>query len=100
MPTVREGLCVSVLEAMACGLPVITSNCSSLPEQIDEGKGGFLCPVGDINAFVDKINLLAKSPGLRKEMGSYNREKVLKYFTLTRMVKAYRNLFEEILSKP
>jgi glycosyltransferase involved in cell wall biosynthesis len=100
MPTVREGLCVSVLEAMACGLPVITSNCSSLPEQIDEGKGGFLCPVGDINAFVDKINLLAKSPGLRKEMGSYNREKVLKYFTLTRMVKAYRDLFEEILSKP
>jgi glycosyltransferase involved in cell wall biosynthesis len=99
MPTVREGFCVSVLEAMACGLPVVTSNCSSLPEQIDEGKGGFLCPVGDIDAYADKINLLAKSPGLRKEMGSYNREKVIKHFTLTRMVKAYRDLFEDMLRK-
>ena len=63
------------MEDMASGLPVVASNCSSLPEQIDEGKGGFLCPVGNIHAFAEKINILADSPPLRKEMGKYNRMK-------------------------
>ena len=98
MPTVREGFSLSVLEAMACGLPVVASNCSSLPEQIDHGIGGFLCPVGDIEAFAEKINLLADSPKLRHEMGEYNRSKVEKMFTIDRMVKEYQELFEEALS--
>ena len=97
MPTVREGLSLSVLEAMACGLPVIASDCSSLPEQIDHGKGGFLCPVGDVDDFAKKINILADSPRLRREMGEYNRAKVEKMFTLDRMVTEYRDLFEEVL---
>ena len=99
MPTVREGLSLAVLEAMACGLPVVASRCSSLPEQIDQGKGGFLCPVGDVKAFADKINLLAESPHLRREMGEYNRAKVEKLFTLDRMVNKYRELFEEVFSE-
>jgi glycosyltransferase involved in cell wall biosynthesis len=97
MPTVREGFSVAVLEAMACGLPVVASHCSSLPEQIDEGKGGFLCPVGDVKAFAEKINLLADSPKLRDEMGSYNRSKVEKHFTLDKMIAEYKNLFESLL---
>ena len=97
LPTVREGLSLSVLEAMACGLPVVASNCSSLPEQIDHGKGGFLCPVGDVDDFAEKINILADSPGLRKEMGEYNRAKVEKMFTVERMVNEYKDLFEEVL---
>jgi glycosyltransferase involved in cell wall biosynthesis len=98
MPTVREGFSIAVLEAMASGLPVVASDCSSLPEQIDNGKGGFLCPVGDVNAFAEKINLLADSPKLRREMGEYNRAKVEKMFTLDRMVKKYQELFESVLA--
>ena len=97
MPSVREGFSLAVLEAMACGLPVVASACSSLPEQIDNGKGGFLCPVGDTSAFAEKINLLADSPQLRREMGEYNRSKVEKYFTIDRMVNEYQQLFKEIL---
>jgi L-malate glycosyltransferase len=98
MPTAREGLSLAVLEAMACGLSVVASDCSSLQEQIDDGKGGFLCPVGDVNAFAEKINFLADSPKLRREMGEYNRSKVEKMFTIERMVNEYRELFEEVLS--
>ena len=98
MPTVREGLCVSVLEAMASGLPVVASDCTSLPEQIVDGKGGFLCPVGDEEVFAEKINLLADSPSLRKEMGQYNRARVEQMFTVDQMVRGYQDLFEEILS--
>jgi glycosyltransferase involved in cell wall biosynthesis len=96
-PSVREGLCLSILEAMGCALPVVASDCSSIPEQIDHGKGGFLCPVGDVDAFAERINQLADSPELRKEMGEYNRAKVEKYFTLERMVSEYRELFEQVL---
>jgi L-malate glycosyltransferase len=96
-PTVREGLSLSVLEAMACGLPVVASNCSSLPELVDDGVGGFLCPVGDVKAFADKINLLAHAPELRRRMGEYNRARVEKMFTLDRMVAEYRELFESLL---
>lgn len=98
MPTVREGFGLSVAEAMATGLPVVASDCSSIPELIDDGKGGFLCPVGDMDAFAEKINFLAENPEVRKEMGAYNRAKVEKMFRLDQMIDGYRNLFEEILS--
>jgi L-malate glycosyltransferase len=98
-PTVREGFGLVAAEAMACGLPVVATNCSSLPELIDHGKGGFLCPLGDVDAFADKIHLLAENPQLRREMGDYNRAKVEKMFTLDRMVGQYKEVFEEVLSK-
>jgi glycosyltransferase involved in cell wall biosynthesis len=97
MPTVREGFGLSVAEAMATGLPVVASDCSSIPELIDNGLGGFLCPVGDVDQFAEKINLLADNPALRKQMGEYNRAKVERMFRLDQMVENYKQLFEEIL---
>jgi glycosyltransferase involved in cell wall biosynthesis len=97
MPSVREGFGLVIAEAMACGLPVIASDCSAIPELVDNGKGGFLCPVGDVEAFAEKINLLSDSPKLRQEMGEYNRAKIEKKFTLDRMVKEYRELFENVI---
>ena len=97
-PTVREGFGLVPAEAMSCGLPVVATDCSALPELIDEGKGGFLCPLGDVNAFAEKINLLSANPHLRHEMGDYNRAKVEKMFTLERMIGQYRELFDEVLS--
>lgn len=98
-PTVREGFGLAAAEAMSCGLPVVATNCSSLPELIDDGKGGFLCPLGDVDAFAEKIRSLAENAQLRREMGEYNRAKVEKKFTLDRMVREYQQLFEEVLSK-
>jgi glycosyltransferase involved in cell wall biosynthesis len=97
--SVREGLSLAALEAMSCGLPIVATDCSSMPELIDNGKGGFLCPLGDVDTFTNKINLLAENPQLRREMGDYNRAKVEKMFTLNRMIGQYQKLFEEVLSK-
>jgi glycosyltransferase involved in cell wall biosynthesis len=93
MPTVREGFGMAVVEAMACGLPVVASDCSSIPELLDDGKGGYLCPVGDVAAFADRINMLAQSQKLRREMGDYNRAKAIETFGLEKMIAAYRHLF-------
>jgi len=57
-----------------------------------------LCPIGDVDAFAEKINYLADNPQLRREMGEYNRAKVEKMFTLDKMVGEYQKLFEEVLS--
>ena len=100
MPAVREGFGLAIAEAMACGLPVVASNCSAIPELVDHDKGGFLCPVGDVDAFAEKINILADSPGLRREMGEYNRAKVEKMFTVERMVREYQDLFDSVLGRP
>jgi L-malate glycosyltransferase len=96
LPTVREGLSMAVFEAMSCGLPVVASDCSSLPEQVIDCKGGFLCPVGDVDAFANRINVLADSARLRKEMGAYNRARVEKHFTIDKMIDGYKQLFEAI----
>lgn len=97
-PTVREGFGLAAAEAMACGLPVVATNCSSLPELIENGKGGFLCPLGNINSFAEKIQLLADNPLQRQEMGEYNRGIVEKNFTIDRMIRQYTELFEQVLS--
>jgi glycosyltransferase involved in cell wall biosynthesis len=93
MPTVREGFGMAVVEAMACGLPVVASDCSSIPELVDDNKGGFLCPVGDTDAFADRINILAASEKLRHDMGDYNREKAMREFSIDKMVVEYERLF-------
>lgn len=98
-PTVREGFGLVVTEAMACGLPVVATNCSSIPEILDEGKGGYLCPLGDVDAFAKKINLLAENANLRKQMGDYNRASVEQRFKMETMITAYQSLFEEVLSR-
>lgn len=97
-PTVREGFGLAAAEAMACGLPVVATDCSSLPELIVNGKGGYLCELGNVQEFTDRINTLAASPALRREMGEYNRARVEKKFTLDRMAKQYKDLFEQVMS--
>lgn len=87
---------MAVLEAMACGLPVVASDCSAIPELLDDERGGFLCPVGDTVAFADRINMLAESVKLRREMGAYNREKASRQFPLEKMTTAYQRLFSEL----
>lgn len=96
-PTVREGFGLVAAEAMSCGLPVVATNCSSLPELVVAGKGGFLCELGKVDEFASRINQLAASPALRSEMGEFNRARVEEKFTLARMVREYQNLFEEVL---
>jgi glycosyltransferase involved in cell wall biosynthesis len=83
---------------MACGLPLVASDCSSLTELIDESQGGYLCTIGDVQSFADKINQLANDAPLRSQMGQYNRVKVEEKFTLKNMLFAYQGLFERTIN--
>ena len=99
IPSFREGISMAVIEAMACGLPIVASNSSSFPEMVVHGKGGYLCNPGDAADFAEKINVLASSSVLRKQMGEFNRERAERIFNSTSMVRSYELLFEEILDQ-
>jgi len=98
-PTVREGFGLAIAEGMACGLPVVATDCSAIPELVDAGKGGLLCPTGDVAAFADGIRLLAENPATRREMGAYNRARIERDFPAAAMIQKYRDLFEAVLSR-
>jgi glycosyltransferase involved in cell wall biosynthesis len=81
-PSRLEGFGYPVAEAMACGKPVVCTNYASLPELVEEGQGGYLCPVDDVEAFAERIRHLGKEADLRRRMGRYNRARVERGFSL------------------
>jgi len=96
-PFFREGLCLSVLEAMSSGLPVVAFDASSMPELIVHGKGGYLTPVGDVPAMLAAIDRFCDQPTLLNSMGDYNRELIEAKFTLDNMRSGYRQVFDRLL---
>ncbi|MFQ5817074.1 MAG: glycosyltransferase family 4 protein [Terriglobia bacterium] len=96
-PSRLEGFGYPVAEAMACGKPVVTTNYAALPELLDDERGGFLCPMDDVDSFAAKIRLLAADPGLRARMGAYNRAKVEQHFSLAPWAANYLQLYRELL---
>jgi len=70
MPSATEGLASAYLEAMATGLPLLASDIAGAREVVDDGKTGFLFPVGDVDAIADLIVKLAANPDLRHRIGT------------------------------
>ncbi len=65
----REGIPVVLMEAMAMGLPVLSTQHSGIPELIEDGISGFLVPEGDVDALANKLNYLIEHPEIWSEMG-------------------------------
>ena len=97
VPSRLEGFGYSAAEAMACGKPIIATNCSSLPELVTDGKGGFLCEMDNVSDFAKKIDILAADSGLRKLMGEYNRDRVVSKFNISKMSREYQSLYEKLV---
>ena len=87
----------TVLEALACGCPVIATRVGGIPEQVIDGETGFLVPPADPLAFSNDIKLLFDDPDLRDRL-AYNAGKyAAQNFGLDKMVNSYLAYYDEIL---
>lgn len=79
----REGIPVALMEAMACGLPVVASGVSGIPELVEHERSGLLVPPGDPRSLAHALERLARDPDARCRMGATGRRKILEQFDLT-----------------
>jgi len=98
LPSYNEGLPMAILEAMAYGLPVISTRVGGIPEIITEGENGFLIEPGDITALKNSIVSLLDSEKLRKEMGEKNRKKIEESFNINDVSLKIKNEYEKLLN--
>lgn len=78
-PSRREGLGIAPLEAMATGLPIITSNAQGIKDYSIDGVTGYCLEPNDVDGFADAIRVLADDPDLRKNIGNHNTSSVDKW---------------------
>ncbi len=86
LPSYREGLPKVLIEAAACGRPIVTTNAPGCREIVRDGINGFLVPLRDFEALADALRTLIENPMLRQEMGKKGRELVLKEFTVGKVI--------------
>ena len=97
LSSISEGIPVTIIEAMAAGLPVVATTVGGVPELVLDGQTGLLAPAGDYQRLGDSIVRLAQAPQLRAEMGSAGRRRACEMFSQEKMHGAYLSCYEEML---
>jgi len=92
-----EGLGMVLLEAAACGVPVVATWHNGIPEAVVDGATGFLCPERDVNALTERLSELLRDEGLRVRMGSAARQRAEQHFDLRRQSAALVRMYNEVL---
>jgi glycosyltransferase involved in cell wall biosynthesis len=93
----RDGIPNVLVEAMASGLPVVSTNISGIPELIEHGVDGLLTPQKDARALADAVARLLDAPALRRELGGAARNKVCRSFDAESNILALHRLFLDCL---
>lgn len=100
LPSLWEGFGLALIEAMRSSKPVVATRVGGIPEVVQDGLTGILCPPGDPTQLAAAIGTLAKDPGLRTQMGEAGRKTVENYFTAERMCERYQEVYSRVLLKP
>ncbi len=95
-----EALPVVLLEAMACGLPVVSTNWRGIPSIVDDCRTGFLVAPHDSDAVADRLATLADDPELRTRMGRAGRRKFEQEFTFPRHASLMRSVLLQTAGMP
>jgi sugar transferase (PEP-CTERM/EpsH1 system associated) len=95
LPSLGEGMSNTLLEAMACGLPTVSTRVGGNPELVEEDRTGWLFPVGDVSALAGLLERLSRDSGLRQRLGAAARERAITRFGFEQMTANYRALYLE-----
>jgi glycosyltransferase involved in cell wall biosynthesis len=93
-PSHREGLCISVVEAMAVGLPIVGSDVGGIPESVVDGTNGYLAPPGDVEGFSRSIRQLGRDAARRADFGRRSRERAVERFSAEVAAERFRAAVE------
>jgi sugar transferase (PEP-CTERM/EpsH1 system associated) len=99
LTSVSEGLPVTIIEAMATGLPVISTRVGGVPEVINDGDSGLLAPAGDATALAAAIVRLTRDAHLRTRLAENGRERVASRFSEEQMMQRYDDLYAELTQR-
>ncbi|MCH7564039.1 MAG: glycosyltransferase, partial [Gemmatimonadetes bacterium] len=96
LPTLAEGNCNAIMEAMACGLPVVASDSGEMPKVV--GDAGLIVPEGDAQALARALAALAESPERRRRIGEAGRVRVCERYAQRPIAEATVAFYERVLS--
>ena len=95
LPSLREGLSRSLMEAMASGLPCIVSNIRGNWDLIEHGQGGYLCNTQNVEDVLNAMSVLFKASKEGKETGKINMQKV-KAFDRDSVIRKMTHIYQKI----
>jgi L-malate glycosyltransferase len=93
LSSTSEGLPLTVLEAMAAGLPCVSTSVGAVPEAVVEGQTGLLVPTGDSDRMAAALIRLLRDPGLRRQLGGAGQRRARAEFDLKSMTRRYEDLY-------
>ncbi|MFW6271767.1 MAG: glycosyltransferase family 4 protein [Desulfosalsimonas sp.] len=96
-PSAHEGMPTSVLEAMAFGLPIITTRVGGVPDFFEEGKMGFFLDSRDPEHIAEKISYLLDRPELMQQMSEYNYNYAKEHFYAGKVVRWFQDIVESVI---
>jgi glycosyltransferase involved in cell wall biosynthesis len=97
LPSYREGLPKSLLEAAACGLPIVTTDTPGCREVVAHGLNGLLVPVGDSKALADALGKLISDADLRQRLGEQSRIRAVTEYSLETVIRETLAIYQEVL---
>lgn len=99
LTSMSEGLPTVLLEASACGKPIVATNTGGISDIIIHGKTGFLAKPNDVDSFVYYVKLLLNDETLSRKLGENGYEHVRKQFDWNVITKKYESIYEEVVGK-
>jgi glycosyltransferase involved in cell wall biosynthesis len=100
MSSVTEGLGTSLLDAMACGKPIVATTAGGMPEIVTDGRTGILVPPRDHDAMADAIVRLLTDAEARRTMGAAGQSRVREHFSADRMVQDTLGVYRRVAMHP
>jgi glycosyltransferase involved in cell wall biosynthesis len=97
LPSLSEGLPLSLLEAMGAGVPVVVTAVGGMPEVVTHGTTGLIVPPADSQALASTISSLLSNRPYAAELGAAGRRLVSEHFSMHRMVQDYQSLYRVLL---
>ena len=98
-PSYTESFGMVLLEAMACGVPTISSNAGGIPEVVEDGVTGFTAAVDDDELMANHMTRILSDPVLQRQMGAKGRERAAKLFDPQSRIKQYIECYESAIAE-